>query len=129
MRPGTGATCARRSRPRAPSLSRHSAAVGWSRRAGRVSLRLQTLKSIFEALIALSDTLESTPGCRGPAARPVQMIADWLAEIGPEIEADRALDSAEKQASLQGLHEALKTLPAESKARLSCRPWRNISPC
>jgi uncharacterized membrane protein YccC len=86
-------------------------------RGTQLSLRLQTLESIFEALIALSDTLESIPSCRGLAARPVQMIAEWLAEIGPEIEADRALDTAEKQASLQGLHEALEVLPADSEAR------------
>ena len=130
-RPGTGARCARRSRPRAPSPSRRSAAVGWSTpRGAQLTLRLQTLELIFEALIALSDTLESDPACRGQAVRPVRLIAGWLAAIGPEIEADQALDTAKKQASLQRLRAELERAAGRRPRRgMSCRPWRNISPC
>ena len=86
-------------------------------RGAQLTLRLQTLESVFEALIALSDTLECIPTCRGQVARPVQMIAEWLAAVGPEIEADRPLDTAEQQASLQRLRAELEALPADSEAR------------
>ena len=62
-------------------------------RGAQLTVRLQTLEAIFEALIALSDTLESDAGCRGEVARPVRLIAAWLAAIGPEIEADQPLDT------------------------------------
>ncbi len=88
-----------------------------SPRGAQLTLRLQSLESIFEALIALSDTLESDPACRAQVVRPVRLIATWLAVIGPEIEADKALDTAKKQASLQRLRAALEPLPAESEAR------------
>ena len=88
-----------------------------SPRGAQLTLRLQSLELIFEALIALSDTLESDPACRAQVVRPVRLIATWLAVIGPEIEADKALDTAKKQASLQRLRAALEPLPAESEAR------------
>jgi uncharacterized membrane protein YccC len=86
-------------------------------RGAQLSVRLQTLELIFEALIALSDTLESDPACRGQVARPVRLMAGWLAAIGPEIEANRPLDTEKKQASLQRLRATLEQLPAESEAR------------
>lgn len=86
-------------------------------RGAQLSVRLQTLELIFEALIALSDTLESDPACRGRVAGAVQLVAEWLAMVGPEIEADRPLDTAEKQASLQRLRAELEPLPVNSEAR------------
>jgi uncharacterized membrane protein YccC len=86
-------------------------------RGAQLSVRLQTLELIFEALIALSETLESDPTCRGRVAGAVQLVAEWLAMVGPEIEADRPLDTAEKQAGLQRLRAELESLPANSEAR------------
>ena len=86
-------------------------------RGAQLSVRLQTLEAIFEALIALSDALENDPACRGGAVRPVRLMAGWLAAIGPEIEADRPLDTAKKQASLVRLRAGLEQLPADSEAR------------
>jgi uncharacterized membrane protein YccC len=86
-------------------------------RGAQLTLRLQAMEQIFEALIALSDTLESDPACRRRAARPVRLIAIWLAVLGPEIEADRPLDTTKKQASLQRLRAELEQWPADSEAR------------
>ena len=86
-------------------------------RGAQLSVRLQTLEQIFGALIALSDTLESDEACRAAAARPVRLIAGWLAAISPDMEADRPLDTAKKQASLQRLRAALEVLPEEAEVR------------
>jgi uncharacterized membrane protein YccC len=88
-----------------------------SPRGAQLSVRLQTLEQIFGALIALSDTLESDAAGRAAAARPVRLIAGWLAAIGPEIKADRPLDTVRKQASLQRLRGAFAQLPEASEVR------------
>ncbi len=88
-----------------------------SPRGAQLSVRLQTLEQIFEALVALSDTLESSAVCRLEAAQPVRRLAGWLAALGPDIEADRPLDTAKKQASLQRLRAGLERLPETSEAR------------
>ena len=86
-------------------------------RGAQLTVRLQTLEQIFEAVIALSDTLESEADCRGDATRPLRLIAGWLTASGPEIVADRPLDTEKKQASLQRLRAALETLPEASETR------------
>jgi uncharacterized membrane protein YccC len=86
-------------------------------RAAQLSVRLQTLEHIFSALIALSDSLESDSENRHIAARPIRLIAGWLAALGPDIERNRTLDSPKKRASLQRLRDALARIPAAAEQR------------
>ncbi len=86
-------------------------------RAAQLSVRLQALEQIFAALIALSDSLESDIAGRPAAARPIRLIAGWLAAIGPDLVAERPLDSPKKQASLRRLHDSLEKLPDISEQR------------
>ena len=86
-------------------------------RAAQISVRLQTLEQLFSALVALSDTLEHDPANRYAGAAPIRLIAGWLAAIGPDIEADRMLDTPKKRASLQRLRASFEKLPKNSEQR------------
>jgi uncharacterized membrane protein YccC len=86
-------------------------------RAAQLSVRLQTLEQLFSALIALSDTLEHDAENRYAGAGPIRLIAGWLAAIGPDIVADRMLDTPKKRASLQRLHASLEKFPETSAQR------------
>jgi uncharacterized membrane protein YccC len=88
-----------------------------SRRAAQLSVRLTALEQVFAALIALSDILENDVLRRPAAARPLRLIAGWLAALGPDIVADRSLDTPKKRASLARLQGAVNRLPAESALR------------
>ncbi len=69
-------------------------------------------------MIALSEILESRPPAqRAAMAKPLRLIGGWLAAIGPDIIADRALDTPRKSLSLQRLREEAEKLPAESGLR------------
>ena len=61
--------------------------------------------------------MENDPASRAAVARPIRLIAGWMAAIGPDIVADRALDTEKKQASLQRLHRLLEQLPADFEQR------------
>jgi uncharacterized membrane protein YccC len=86
-------------------------------RAAQLSVRLQTLEQLFSALIALSDTLEHDAANRYAGAGLIRLIAGWLGAIGPDIVADRMLDTPKKRASLQRLHSSLEKLPESSAQR------------
>jgi uncharacterized membrane protein YccC len=86
-------------------------------RAAQLSVRLQTLEQLFCGLIALSDSLENDAACRAAVAQPIRLIAGWLAALGPEFLADRAVDTAKKQSSLQRLRLTLEKLPENSEQR------------
>ncbi len=88
-----------------------------TRRAAQLSVRLQALEQVFAALIALSDILESDPDSRAGVARPIRLIAGWLAALGPDIIAKHSLDTPKKRASIARLQAALAVLPAESVQR------------
>jgi uncharacterized membrane protein YccC len=89
-----------------------------SRRATQLTIRLQSLEQIFSGVIALSEILESRPPAqRAAMAKPLRLIGGWLAAIGPDIIADRALDTPRKSLSLQRLREEAEKLPAESGLR------------
>jgi uncharacterized membrane protein YccC len=80
-------------------------------RAAQLSVRLATLEQVFSALIALSDSLESDAATRHAGARPIRLIAGWLAALGPDIERNRTLDTPKKRASLARLRAAVAALP------------------
>jgi len=82
-----------------------------TRRAAQMSVRLQTLEQIFGGLIALSDILENDAAGRPAAARPVRLIAGWLAALGPDIEAGTSLDTEKKRRSLEILRAEIARLP------------------
>ena len=86
-------------------------------RAAQLSVRLQTLEQVFGSLIALSESLENDAANRLVSARPIRLIAGWLAAIGPDILADRALDTPKKQASLTRLRKSLQNVPEASEQR------------
>jgi uncharacterized membrane protein YccC len=86
-------------------------------RAAQLSVRLQALEQVFAALIALSDILESDPASRAGVARPIRLIAGWLAAIGPEIIDNESLDTQKKRASIARLRAALGAMPAWSAQR------------
>ncbi len=88
-----------------------------SRRAAQMTVRLQTLEQIFAAFIALSDLLENEMTQTRAAAKPIRLIAAWLAAIGPGIETGESLDTARKRRSLLTLREQIARLPAESAQR------------
>ncbi len=88
-----------------------------SRRAAQLTVRLTALEQVFGHLIALSDILENDPAARPAAARPVRLVAGWLAALGPDLVADRSLDTAKKRASLARLRAVLGRLPPDSAAR------------
>jgi uncharacterized membrane protein YccC len=88
-----------------------------SRRAAQMAIRLQTLEQIFAAFIALSDLLENDSAGRAGAARPVRLIAGWLAALAPDIEAGAPLDTDKKRRSLQNLRAEIARLPPESGRR------------
>ncbi len=88
-----------------------------SRRAAQLTVRLTALEQVFAALIAMSDILESDALLRPAGARPVRLIAGWLAALGPDIVADRSLDTPKKRASLARLQGAVSRLPAEAALR------------
>jgi uncharacterized membrane protein YccC len=81
-----------------------------------MTVRLQTLEQIFALLIALSDVLESEDR-RAAAARPLRLVAGWLAALGPEIEAGTSLDTDRKRLSLANLRAEIGRLPAASAQR------------
>lgn len=85
-----------------------------SRRAAQMSVRLQTLEQMFGGLIALSDVLENDAAGRHLAARPVRLIAGWLAALGPDIEDGGSLDTAKKRRSLETLRAEIGRLPDEA---------------
>ena len=80
-------------------------------RAAQLSVRLQTLEQVFGDLVALSEILENNPASRPGAIRPIRLLAGWLAALGPDIEADRSIDTPKKRASLHRLRGALARLP------------------
>ena len=85
-----------------------------SRRAAQLSVRLQTLEQVFSGLIALSDILENDPASRPGATAPIRLLAGWLTVLGPDIVADRSLDTAKKRLSLERLRAAIGRLAAGS---------------
>jgi uncharacterized membrane protein YccC len=85
-----------------------------SPRAAQMSLRLQTLEQSFAALIALSDILENDAAQRQAAARPIRLVAAWLAALGPGIETGETLDTPKKRRSLETLRTEIARLPPES---------------
>jgi uncharacterized membrane protein YccC len=82
-----------------------------SRRAAQMSVRLQTLEQVFAGLIALSDFLENEIAGRSAAARPIRLIAGWLAALGPDIESGESLDNEKKRRSLENLRAEIGRLP------------------
>ncbi len=82
-----------------------------SRRAAQMSVRLQTLEQIFGGMIALSDILENDAAGRAAAARPVRLIAGWLAAIGPDITDGETLDTEKKRRSLENLRTEIARMP------------------
>jgi uncharacterized membrane protein YccC len=86
-------------------------------RGAQLSLRLQALEHLFSALIALSDSLENDAAGRAALVEPLRYIAAWLAGLGPDIEADRALDSSQNKSSLQWLRDSLEKLPQNAEQR------------
>ncbi len=102
---------------RAVALQTFSRRGVLSRRAAQLAVRLQALEQVFAALIACSEIFEHAPAERPPAARAIRLVAGWLAALGPDIVADRPLDTAKKQASLRRLTTELQKLPAASALR------------
>jgi uncharacterized membrane protein YccC len=88
-----------------------------TRRAAQLSVRLQALEQVFAALIALSDILESDAASRAGVARPIRLIAGWLAALGPDIIANNPLDTPKKRASIARLRHALAALPVDAAQR------------
>jgi uncharacterized membrane protein YccC len=88
-----------------------------SRRAAQLSVRLQTLEQVFGSLIALSDTLEHDLAQRREGARVIRLIAGWLAALGPDLVADRSLDTPKKRASLERLKTEIARLPEDGEQR------------
>jgi uncharacterized membrane protein YccC len=88
-----------------------------SARAAHTALRLQTLEQVFAVLIALSDVLENDARRRQEAARPIRLVAAWLAALAPGLETGETLDSEKKRRSLENLRAQLAPLPADSAAR------------
>ncbi|MDE8348385.1 MAG: FUSC family protein [Acidocella sp.] len=87
-----------------------------SQRAAQVTVRLQTLEQIFGGLIALSDVFEQDESARAHTARPLRLVAGWLAALGPDIRSGAGLDAPKKQVSLVRLHESVEKLPFNSPA-------------
>lgn len=88
-----------------------------SRRAAQISVRLQSFEQIFAALIALSELLENQSANRALAARPVRLVAAWLAALGPDIEAGKSLETPKKQQALARLRGAIEALPEATAER------------
>jgi uncharacterized membrane protein YccC len=87
-----------------------------SARANRIALRLATLDLVFEALIALSDSL--TDPADPAAAAALGHIAGFLTAAAPDIEADRSLITPPRQASLAALRDITRTAPERTQPPL-----------
>ncbi len=87
-----------------------------SQRAAQVSVRLQTLEQIFGGFIALSEVFEQDAAIREHTARPLRLMAGWLAALGPDIQTGVRLDTPNKQVSLVRLRTEIDKLPPESAA-------------
>ncbi len=98
-----------------------------SRRAAQMSVRLQTLEQIFGGLIALSDILENDAAGRPAAARPVRLIAGWLAALGPDIEDGESLDTEKKRRSLEHLQTEIARLPDEAARHVLAAMAENLA--
>jgi uncharacterized membrane protein YccC len=87
-----------------------------SARGNRIALRLATLDLLFEALIALSDSLAdpANPAC----AQALHRIADFLTGAAPDIAADRPLTTPPRTAALATLRALVNDAPARTQPPL-----------
>ena len=88
-----------------------------SARGNRIALRLATLDLLFEALIALSDSL-TDPADPTACAQALRQIADFLMRAAPDIAADRPLTTPPRTAALASLRALVNTAPARTQAPL-----------
>ncbi|HQT87344.1 MAG TPA: FUSC family protein [Acidiphilium sp.] len=86
-------------------------------RGNRIALRLATLDLVFEALIALSDSL-TDPADPSTAAPALQHIAGFLTGAAPDIADDRPLTTPERSAALDQLRHLAITAPARTQPPL-----------
>ena len=88
-----------------------------SARGNRIALRLATLDLLFEALIALSDSLTDQANPVS-AADMLRRIADFLTSAAPDIADDRPLTTKPRTAALEALRTLVNTAPARTQPPL-----------
>jgi uncharacterized membrane protein YccC len=86
-----------------------------SARANQLAVRLASFEHLFSLLIALSELIADDQQARGEAAPALRLVAGWLAMIGPEIEADRSLDTSSLNAPLARLQNEIAKLDEGNK--------------
>jgi uncharacterized membrane protein YccC len=88
-----------------------------SARANRLAVRLASFEHLFSLLIAASETIAEDGAARVAARRPLRLLAQWLAGLGPEIEADHSLDTAPRRAAFGRLQAEIAKLDPASVIR------------
>ncbi len=88
-----------------------------SQRAAQLAVRLESFEQVFSLMIGLSEALEQDEVMRSAVEPSLRLLAGWLAAIGPEIQADRSLDTPRKRLSLQHFRDEVAKIDAASTAR------------
>ncbi len=88
-----------------------------SARANQLAVRLASFEHLFSLLIAISETIAEETAARRRAAPALRLLSFWLAMIGPEIEADRSLDTQKRRRALDQLQAEINKLDPTSVIR------------